>query len=198
MVSEETSTSKPLANKVKSRAEGQIDSWKKRLIDFSRRNQLLYFKPRTNLSVELTENCEDVFRKLVIEEECLLLKDQIQALNTSDFESTDENFSVPDMMDEMEEPDIEPISLDDDLIVDDSFSDRPFLQTNRDEKALTQALNRIRSRARQSLNEHGINILYLGLNFVKWYDKNFKEFTKSPLILIPVSLTRKGLTRLLN
>ena len=179
--------------KTKTRAEGQIDSWKKRLIDFSRRNQLLYFKPRTNLSVELTEACQEIFRKLVIEEESLLLREEVQTLNTSDFESEDENFSVPDLMDDMEEPDIEPISLDDDFIAGDSFPDRPFLQTNRDEKSLTQALNRIRSRARQSLNEHGINILYLGLNFVKWYDRNFKEFTKSPLILIPVSLSRKGM-----
>jgi very-short-patch-repair endonuclease/DNA polymerase III delta prime subunit len=47
--------------------------------------------------------------------------------------------------------------------------------------------------ARTSLEEQGVNILFLTLGMLKWYEKdNGKEQRQAPLILIPVSLERSS------
>lgn len=199
----------------------QLEGWKKKLIDFSKRNQLLYFKPRPSLSIELNEKSEDIFRKLVLESKSLRFRENITALNTSDFDEVEANGSIgydadPDDL----PPGVDALAPADefaDSMLINEYSEVDFensLQTDKDEKTLIQTLSKLRTRARASLNEQGVNILYLALNFIKWVDRfsvqknsRFESSAdsseedddlidnegKSPLILIPVSLERKGL-----
>ncbi len=179
-----------IKNKAKSRAENQITNWKKRLIDFSRRNQLLYYKPRTNLSVEISDPAVDIFKTLILDEETVLLKPSIEVVDTASF-GDDDPMSLDDLPPGEDFDSMSPV---DDLMATAEFpTDTPFLQTSRDDKGLTNALNTLRTRSKASLNEHGINILYLGMYFIKWYDVVHKETASSPLIMIPVSLSKKGI-----
>ncbi|PWV53866.1 DUF3320 domain-containing protein [Chitinophaga sp. S165] len=67
------------------------------------------------------------------------------------------------------------------------------LQTTETAVALQNRLLNTYYAARTSLEEQGVNILFLTLGMLKWYEKdNGKEQRQAPLILIPVSLERSS------
>ena len=67
------------------------------------------------------------------------------------------------------------------------------LQTTETAAALQNRLLNTYYAARTSLEEQGVNILFLTLGMLKWYEKdNGKEQRQAPLILIPVSLERSS------
>ncbi|MBW8686117.1 DUF3320 domain-containing protein [Chitinophaga rhizophila] len=67
------------------------------------------------------------------------------------------------------------------------------LQTTETATALQDRLLNTYYAARTSLEEQGVNILFLTLGMLKWYEKdNGKEARYAPLILIPVSLERSS------
>ena len=68
--------------------------------------------------------------------------------------------------------------------------------TNKDQRDLDQILSRLRTRSRDSLNDQGVNILFIAFNFLHWQDKNSNDdqIFESPLLLVPASLNRKGLS----
>ena len=65
------------------------------------------------------------------------------------------------------------------------------LQTNLDETALEKRLLTIYRDAKTAEEEQGINILYLAIGFLRWYeDDNSDVVREAPLVLVPVSLVR--------
>jgi very-short-patch-repair endonuclease len=59
---------------------------------------------------------------------------------------------------------------------------------------LEKALSRLRTRARDDLNERGINTLYLVFGLLAWREVDYtEEVIRSPLVLVPVSLSREGM-----
>lgn len=64
------------------------------------------------------------------------------------------------------------------------------LKTNRSLNEKNNILKSLRSKAKLSIEEQGINTLYLAFGMLKWIDReNIKEVIHSPLILVPVKLT---------
>ncbi|MDA0772327.1 MAG: DUF4011 domain-containing protein [Cyanobacteria bacterium] len=180
-----------------SKIKSQLENWKKHLIDFSKRNQLLFFKPRPSMTIEFTEDPKDVFKKLVLESKSLALQHSITAFNTNEL-GTDGATEIP-MNDDSLEPgmsfeDIE--SFDAPMAIDIDFDLSSALQTNKDLKSLDQCLSKLKTRAKASIQETGVNILYLTLFFLEWKPKtanNIEDIAKSPLLLLPVNLDRRGL-----
>ncbi|AXY77384.1 DUF3320 domain-containing protein [Paraflavitalea soli] len=67
------------------------------------------------------------------------------------------------------------------------------LQTNETDINLQRRLLNTYYDARTSIEEQGVNILYLSLGMLHWYDAdNSQEIRKAPLVLIPVSLDRSS------
>ncbi|GAC1314702.1 MAG: hypothetical protein NVSMB24_39620 [Mucilaginibacter sp.] len=67
------------------------------------------------------------------------------------------------------------------------------LQTNEDEPKLQSRLLNTYYFARTSIEEQGVNLLYLALGMLRWYDPSDTETERSaPLVLIPVSLERSS------
>lgn len=67
------------------------------------------------------------------------------------------------------------------------------LQVNETETVLQNKLLNILYAANTSIEEHGVNILYITLGMIKWYDSAASEEERvAPLILIPVSLDRSS------
>ncbi|RZL16716.1 MAG: DUF4011 domain-containing protein [Hymenobacter sp.] len=67
------------------------------------------------------------------------------------------------------------------------------LQTDEDELKLQSRLLNTYYFARTSIEEQGVNILYLALGMLRWYDTADTETLRSaPLILVPVSLERSS------
>lgn len=73
-----------------------------------------------------------------------------------------------------------------------SFTDTK-LQTDEIELNLQRRLLNTYYDARTSIEEQGVNILYLSLGMLHWYEAgNSRELHKAPLVLIPVSLDRSS------
>ncbi len=65
------------------------------------------------------------------------------------------------------------------------------LQTGLIPEKLDKSLLRIETEAHNLLQEQGIEVLYLALGFLKWYeDERTQNVRYAPLILVPVELTR--------
>ncbi|HEX8018617.1 DUF3320 domain-containing protein [Mucilaginibacter sp.] len=67
------------------------------------------------------------------------------------------------------------------------------LQTDEDEQKLQSRLLNTYYFARTSIEEQGVNLLYLALGMLRWYETGDTETLRSaPLILVPVSLERSS------
>ena len=87
------------------------------------------------------------------------------------------------------------ISLEREEDIDESRFTDLIIETPLTPDALQKRLLKIASDARTAEEEQGINILYLNLGFLRWYeDKNSEVMRESPLILIPVELVRNEKT----
>ena len=169
-----------------------LERWKNNLIDFSRRNKLLHFKKNLGPSIRLTEPVSDIFKKFVLELKSLNFKAQVEVNKIEDFDSGLAPFEEE-----------EELSFDDGvfdvapLVNPESEQDLSnVLLTNKEQRDLDQILSRLRSRSRDSLNDQGVNILFLAFNFLHWQDKKAsdEQTFESPLLLVPASLSRKGLS----
>jgi len=177
-------------------SKNKLEKWKKQLIDFSKRNQLLYFKPRSTLSIEFKDDNKDIFRRLVFENKNLSFLHEIEKIalvESEDLIPLDPDEIEPGMTFEeaIADENADIISNLEELDIENS------LQSKKDARTLDQALSKLRLRSQASLQEQGVNILYLALYFVEWSDINAETNevikSKSPLFLIPANLSRKGL-----
>ncbi len=54
-------------------------------------------------------------------------------------------------------------------------------------------LSRLRDRTREDLNDRGVNTLYMAFGILEWREADSSETIRSPLVLVPVTLTRASL-----
>lgn len=71
----------------------------------------------------------------------------------------------------------------------------PNVETNKNPSELKKALKYLRSKAKTSIEEQGINVLYLSFGFLNWTEpENSNNVFAAPLILVPATLTVKSIT----
>lgn len=64
------------------------------------------------------------------------------------------------------------------------------VETNKSTEDLQKALRNLRSKAQTSINEQGINVLYLAFGFLEWTEAPHSKWKLiSPLILVPATLS---------
>lgn len=66
------------------------------------------------------------------------------------------------------------------------------LRTNKDETGLERALRALDRRATEEFMEKGLWILYLAVGMLRWVDPDTDEAADSPILLVPVSLSREN------
>lgn len=155
--------------------EAKLEQARHNLLELSTRNRLISM-PRRRKRAKVVEiaggRSDEVFRVLVSEGRemsFLPIPEELEA--TTDINDL---FAQPTS----EDP--------------DRHSDK-LLQTVLDSKALQKRLLTIYYDARTSLEETGINILYLALGTLKWFEAdNAVEERYAPLLLIPVELSRES------
>lgn len=70
-----------------------------------------------------------------------------------------------------------------------------LLQTNKSITEQQHILKALRDKAKISLEEQGVNTLFLAMGLLKWKEnKEDKQFLQSPIVLVPVELTTPSLT----
>lgn len=148
--------------------EKRIEIWKDSLLDPGKRNRLLNYKKtkRSNISIVEPEFM-DIYKRIVVNEEKLTFKAPISR-------NTDKKmYDVLSLLSVMSEP----ITV-----------VRGDIKTEVSNEECKKTLKNLRDKSKLSLDEQGINILYLVCGFLRWRDKCYNSWLLSPLILVPVSI----------
>lgn len=150
----------------------KLEASRKELLDLGMRNTLLNYKISKVKGLQIVqEQSSSIYDILVRQNKAMTF------LGRPGKDEDDELFELP----ELTEPEIQ-----------DAYSDTR-LQTNETEAKLQTKILNTYYFARTSIEEQGVNMLYLALGILNWYEKgNSDDTKKAPLILLPVVLERSS------
>src|SRR5690242_9847933 len=187
------------------RVRASIDNWKRKLLDLTKRNRALNFKVNKVSTITVVDELPaEVFRQLYLRETSMRFKaaPEPEKDNSSslivhrDLPNADgELFEAEPLA--FEEAD-EDEGLHQDFVPYDaaSLEERHAddqLQTTSQVEALDKSLRRLDEQARLSLEEQGVNPLFLAIGMLHYKESvDSDQIFKAPLILLPVELTRKS------
>ncbi|PAX55178.1 DUF4011 domain-containing protein [Brunnivagina elsteri] len=145
----------------------KIAKWKAGLADLGRRNPLIKFKEDSPRTLEIvTDEPEILFHNLI--EGKKKLKFQMLDSDNQDIIQSRETRALP--------ADKNPLEL----ITKQTGNER------------LKRLKKLRSEAKRSFEERGVNSLFIAIGTLTWYDKDKPEDAlRSPLVLVPVELIKE-------
>ena len=162
----------------------KLEESRRDVLDLTLRNSLLNFRPSRRLGVRVVDELSrEVFRILVRNGRVMYFLPAPE--QTVQPNGGDEDNEIPsELLSLLAEPEVEsqepaPRHVDNKL------------QTLLDKAALNRRLLGTFRHARSSIEEQGVNTLYLALGMLRWYESEDSELERSaPLILVPVRLDR--------
>jgi len=164
-----------------------IDAWRRKLLDLTKRNRALNFRPtKVSTITVVDERPAEVFRRLYLDEKPMRFK----AAPTPVASKTTPAADAPDA--EIEESasafEFAPY---DEASLDERHTDE-WLQTASPPEALDKSLLRLDDAARASIEEQGVNTLFLALGMIHYVETGESEEFRAPLLFLPVKLERKS------
>jgi very-short-patch-repair endonuclease/DNA polymerase III delta prime subunit len=192
--SAEAAGTAPLQSHDDERVAATIGNWKRKLLDVSKRNRALNFKPNKVTTVNVVdEQPAEVFCLLYLREQQMRFlpappkAEDVQPQSAS--ATTHEATAEDDSEDYGASPDFTPYAA---SALDARHTD-DFLQTAATAEDLDKSLRRIADQAQASLEEQGVNTLFLALGMLHYKESAAsQEVLRAPLVLLPVSLQRKS------
>ncbi len=160
----------------------KLEESRRDVLDLSLRNSLLNFRPSKRLGVQvMDELSREVFRILVATGRIMYFLPAPEEAARPDGGGEDVPSELLSLLGEPEVDSEEPAGRH----VDNK------LQTSLDRTTLNRHLLATFRHARTSIEEQGVNTLYLALGLLRWYESDNSELERSaPLILVPVRLDR--------
>ena len=160
--------------------ESLLEDARKRLVETGTRNRLIHVNRKTtrgNLLNIINERSDDVFQILRLNSK----KMRFAGKGDEESDLSNEDGLVLSQIDVQE--------------FDEGRYTDSVLETPLTPDALQKRLLKLFKDARTAEEEQGINILFLAIGFLQWYeDGNSKILRESPLILLPVELVRNNKT----
>ena len=163
--------------------EKQINDWKKKLIDLSKRNPLLNCKCKVDGrsgAIEILHPESDVlWRELVVEEneKSMTFVEKATLLGSEESASSQEDAEL-ELLGCLESKQLKTNHLLT-LLPDDKLRNR---------------LKIIKRNASESLSEQGVSTLYLTFGMLRYYEADSSDiFHEAPIFLVPVSINQKNL-----
>jgi len=155
-----------------------IEVSRKELLDLGLRNPLLNYRPSRARGVEVVDELPtEVFRILVRERKSMSFK----AVPAKSDGEAEENGHLVQPGDETEGGELAARHLD------------LQLQTTLTSARLQSRLIKTERDARTFIEEQGVNVLYLVLGMLRWFEaESSQESRRAPLILVPVELERSN------
>jgi len=159
----------------------RVDDWKSRLIDLTRRNNLLYFHASKRGILSINEpDAETIFRELVIKKRRLEFWMPPEG-NETQTDHNDDN-----------------VVADGGVVFDDSsvagskkVSSKRLVNKDLMRADLERTLKNLQRRSLLDYRERGVRILYAAFGRLNWVDVETKETVHSPLILVPLELVKE-------
>ena len=162
---------------VKSDIEKQLQAARQRLLDLTRRNRLLNYRPSKRRTIHVIDEIpKEIFDILVLQERVMQFKPADKP--------TEELLLLDDAETELLPwlQDVDPA---------EHHTDR-LLQTELTREELQKRQYYIHQQAQSVFEEQGHSILYLALGYLEWNEsKDAEQLDLAPLILIPVELERQ-------
>jgi very-short-patch-repair endonuclease len=168
----------------------RLDQWKRQLIDLTRRNRLLNYKPTKASTVEVVDELPQLVLSRLQNGDRFLFDPVPDPTTGAD----------PDLAEVEEEEAQPPRDLDTGRtharmhpgdVLPHHEDDR--LQTALPKKRLDANLLAIYRRAEESIEEQGVNSLFLAIGMLEWREKEDSSVAnRAPLIMVPVSLERRS------
>jgi hypothetical protein len=158
--------------------EARIENWKRQLLDLTMRNRLLNFTSRTR-AIEI--NCLDIASL----EDMLADNHKFKIISVDTLKLDSDPRSEQLHLQQHQE----------NLLTEQlqRHLSKKELIANTDSKKLTTDLLELYRSAKESVQESGVNILYIALGFLDWTNgKDTQRIYRAPLILIPIEITRKS------
>lgn len=149
----------------------KIEYWKSQLLDTGKRNKMINYRETARATLKIVEpGLDELYANYVQNENELTFEYPL------DKDSDIRTYSVLRLFDRLSSP--IPVLLGD-IKVATSFQESK------------KTLKNLRNKSKLALEEQGTNILYLSLGFIEWQENHgsHHSWVKSPLILVPVSLT---------
>ncbi|MBR6722488.1 DUF4011 domain-containing protein [bacterium] len=179
----------PIDKKTINGIDKRISIWKEKLIDLSKRNRLLNFRQTKGSTLKIIDEIPpEIFRMLY----CKNAQMKFLHINVNE-ENVDEELKLS--REELNEG-IEFKAQEFTSYKVESLNKKhvdKFLQTCLSKKDLEKTLRKISTTAKNTMNDLGFNVLFLTLGSVIWYeDDNSDTKFESPLLLLPVSISRNG------
>ncbi len=168
----------------------RIEASRKELLDLGLRNPLLNFRTRVKKIEVVDEISEEIYRILVSEGRMMTFAPVPENL------VDEEDGAISDLFSE-EDGDWPDLFAEKDSGNEDGIAKRHVdskLQTKLGAAKLLIQLKKLHGDARTAIEEQGVNILYLALGFLHWYEAPQSSTERlAPLILIPVDLERASI-----
>lgn len=158
-------------NDVKNRLEERIIGWKKALLDMSKRNRLLWYKPYRVGTLKLEEDTFDTSQAPLN-----IIKNLIS-------ENTEIQF-------EAELPVVPPEPREGETDYEKRKQEWDTAKKSFEKiKSRNKALEIIRRNIKTENDEKGLNIGYIAVGFLEWYEReDASDAITSPLIMVPVTV----------
>jgi len=176
-----------------------LKTWQLRLLDLTKRNRALNFKPTKVATVTVVdEQPIEVFRHICIEGRSMRFRPTLPSIRKLDGDpsSADSAVAATPPLSEEEDEAPQPMELDFAPYDVDALEDRhrdDVLQCLATPEALDKSLRRLDEQARATIEEQGVNVLFLALGMLHYTESSdSKEVLRAPLIMVPVNLARKS------
>jgi hypothetical protein len=176
----------------------RIEDWKSRLIDLSRKNNLLYFHRSKRGSLPITHpDPQKIFDSLVLKKKRLDFWQPPEEEKKTDMPPTQKakgkaktgkaeaKTANPDVRASVTEESKRP-------------SANQLVSNNISRMELERNLKSLQSRSMLDYMERGVRILHATFGTLNWVDAETKENVQSPLILVPLELTRETIRQPYN
>jgi hypothetical protein len=173
----------------------RVEDWKSRLIDLSRKNNLLYFhkSKRGNLPITQPE-LQKIFNALVVKKKRLEFWQPKETKPETPEKSKDKSkkgkveakTSIP------------PVEVNLTLDEPKRPTANQLVSGNLSRMDLERNLKSLQSRSFLDYMERGVRILHASFGTLNWVDLETKEKVQSPLILVPLELTRETIRQPYN
>lgn len=153
-----------------------VQEWKSRLIDLSRKNKLLFFKhtEKGNLRI-VSPDPETIFNKLVHKKRSMEFWMPPKEGNVS--QTAQGVTTTPlDIIGQSAKP----------------ASNQLVCDSNLTREELERVLKKLNRRSLLDYRERGVRILYAAFGMLSWHDSVTNEDVQSPLVMVPVELSRKS------
>lgn len=181
-----------------------IGAWKSKLLDLTKRNRALSFKSNKVSTVAIVdEYAAEIFRMLCLRGKSLKFKAAPESrpgrssaggqprLGDVGPETEEEGY-----FSEFEDSEENILSKDFQPYETSSLAGRhtdEYLQTASTAEKLDKSLRRLEEQSRLSMEEQGVNSLFLTLGMLQYQDReDTTEFYRAPLIFVPVELVRSS------